>query len=243
MLQLNLCERWRGVFNSVVANSHWTAGRLAAEGVGPLKVVWNGVPVRARRPPLSSPPVIAFAGRLIPEKGAGILLSAFAKVRQRIPGATLLIAGDGPERSRLARDIERTGLGPSVRLFGHIAREQMESLFAAAWVQVVPSRWEEPFGLVAAEAMMRGTAVAASRTGGLAELIQHDETGVLVPPGDATALADALLDLVENRSRAEELGNNGRQFALRHLTEEVFVDRFEELYRSMTQSIAVAGAL
>ena len=60
----------------------------------------------------------------------------------------------------------------------------MEARFESAWVQIVPSIWEEPFGLAAAEAMMRGTAVIASRTGGLAEIVQDDLCGFLVPPGD-----------------------------------------------------------
>ncbi len=80
---------------------------------------------------------------------------------------------------------------------------------------------------------MRGTAVVASATGGLQEIVQDDETGLLVPPGDPAKLADALWSLLIDPQRTELLGRNGREFALRHLTEDAFVDRFEALYRSM----------
>jgi glycosyltransferase involved in cell wall biosynthesis len=160
-------------------------------------------------------------------------LEAFAKVTARLPQARLLIAGDGSERNRLRAKIDQLDLGGSVEMLGHLSRTQLEDHFASAWVQVVPSRWEEPFGIVAAEAMMRGTAVVASNTGGLAELVQHGETGILVPPSDPAALAGALLPLLENQPQADRIGMSGREFAMRYLTEDVFVDRFLCLYESL----------
>lgn len=68
MLQLKLWRRWRGAFDVMVANSRNTAELLEAEGIGPSEVIWNGVPRRAPRPPLSDPPTVVFAGRLVPEK-------------------------------------------------------------------------------------------------------------------------------------------------------------------------------
>src|SRR5947208_2886727 len=143
--------------------------------------------------------------------------------QSRIPEAKLLIAGDGPESSRLIAQIGDLRLDSSVTLLGHLSRAELEARFSNAWVQVVPSRWEEPFGIVAAESLMRGTAVVASDAGGLAEIVLNNETGVLVPPGDPQALGDALLSLLENRERVEWMGGNARQFALQHLTEEAFV--------------------
>jgi glycosyltransferase involved in cell wall biosynthesis len=240
MLQLKLGQRWQGSFNLVVANSHATKRRLEAEGVGPVEVVWNGVPVRAARGHFADRPTIAFAGRLLREKGADVLLEAFAQVVARIPQAALLIAGDGPERTALSSQIGRLGLGDSVTLLGHLSREELERRFSHAWVQAVPSRWEEPFGLVAAEAQMRGTAVIASDTGGLAEFVRPGETGLLVPPQDSEALAVALLSLLESRELAASLGAQGRAFALRHLTEDVFVDRFTGIYETLARRKAVA---
>jgi len=77
--------------------------------------------------------------------------------------------------------------------------------------------------------------VVASDAGGLREIVSNNETGVLVPPGDSQALGDALLSLLENRERAERMGGNARQFALQHLTEEAFVNRFLGLYELLCE--------
>jgi len=242
MLQLKLSQRWQETFDLVVANSHATKRRLEAEGIHRVEVVWNGVPVRAARAQLAPSPTIAFAGRLLWEKGADVLVDAFAKVAARIPEAKLLIAGEGPERDALSRQVDRLGLAASVTMLGHLSREELERRFAYAWVQAVPSRWEEPFGLVAAEALMRGTAVIASNTGGLAEFVRPRETGLLVPPRDSRALAEALLLLVENRRLAESLGESGRAFALRYLTEDAFVDRFVGFYEMLSRTRSISAA-
>ncbi|HTW65676.1 MAG TPA: glycosyltransferase family 4 protein [Bryobacteraceae bacterium] len=242
MLQMKLFKQWRTAFNVVVANSYATKRRLAAEGVPCAEVVWNGVPVRPLRCPLSEPPMVVFAGRLLWEKGADVLLNAFSQVVKRFPSAQLLIAGDGPERPNLVSQLNRLRLQSSVRWLGHISREDLEREFAHAWVQVVSSRWEEPFGLTAAEALMRGTAVVATDTGGLAEFVRHNETGILVPPQDPNALADALCSLLGNRELAHCMGLKGRAFALEHLTEDTFVDRFVGLYELLCQRRGVATA-
>jgi glycosyltransferase involved in cell wall biosynthesis len=242
MLQMNLSRRWQASFNIVVANSYATRQRLEEEGVHPVEVIWNGVPVRALRGPLAEHPTVVFAGRLLWEKGADLLLDAFAQVVTRVPGAKLLIAGDGPERSNIVSRIDRLRLHSNVRLLGHLSRPDLEREFANAWVQVVPSRWEEPFGLVAAEALMRGTAVIASNAGGLAEFVRHDETGILVAPQDPRALAEALQALLLNPELAHGMGLRGRAFAMQHLTEDIFVDRFVNLYEILCQSSPVPAA-
>src|SRR5579871_602969 len=225
MLQMKLWRHWSGAFNLIVANSNATRRRLKEDGIDPVEVVWNGVPTRLiPDAPLADPPTIVFAGRLVHEKGADLLLDAFARARPHLREAQLLIAGSGPQRRRLIDNIERLGLTSSAILLGHLSRSEMERRFAGAWVQVVPSRWEEPFGIVAAEAMMRGTAVVASNSGGLAEIVQDGSTGILVRPNDPDDLANALIALVNNKARAEQMGRNGREFALQHLTDETFVD-------------------
>jgi glycosyltransferase involved in cell wall biosynthesis len=230
MLQIKLWRHWRDAFDLIVANSGATRKRLEAEGIEPVEVVWNGVPVCSPRRLLSPRPTIVFAGRLVPEKGADVLVDAFARLRTRIPEARLLIAGEGPERNCLESQIRRLYLNGTVDLLGYLSRAELEERFNDAWVQVVPSRWEEPFGIAAAEALMRGTALIASGTGGLSEMVRNGETGILVPPGDSGALGEALVSLTEDPARIDRMGKNGREFALRCLTEEAFVDRFENLY-------------
>ena len=231
MLELWLWKRWSNAFNLITTNSHAMRRRLMEEGVDVSDVVWNAVPTRPLRPPLSLPPTVAFAGRQVLEKGADILIRVFARVITRVPEARLVLAGDGPERKRLERLITDLGLSDRVFMTGHILQPEMERLFDAAWVQAVPSRWDEPFGRSAAEAMMRGTAVVASASGGLTEIVGEDgQRGLLFPPGDEEALADAILLLLQNRELAEQMGKTGREFALLHFNQETDLNKILRLY-------------
>ncbi|MGH9672585.1 MAG: glycosyltransferase, partial [Bryobacteraceae bacterium] len=104
-------------------------------------------------------------------------------------------------------------------------------LFDSVWVQVIPSTWEEPFGLVAPEAMMRGTAVIASASGGLPESVVDGETGLLFPPGDAQSLSRALRTVLANKDVAESMGRAGRESALDRFSESRFAENALSLYR------------
>ena len=117
-----------------------------------------------------------------------------------------------------------------VSFLGLLPRDELERRFAAAWVQVVPSRWTESFGLTAAEAMMRGTAVVASRLGGLPEYIFDGQNGRLVPVDDEVALSTILRDLLNHRLSTEAIGDRARAFALAELTDDRCAAQFEALY-------------
>lgn len=236
MLQMQLWHRWRSAFNLVIANSHAVKDCLVQAGIAPVDVVWNGIPIRPPRPPLTSPPTVAFAGRLVEEKGVDVLLRAFAQVVKAIPEARLLVAGEGPDRDRLIALIAQLKLHPHVTFLGHLSRSELEHQFSHAWVQAVPSRWAEPFGIVAPEAMMRGTAVIASLAGGLSEIVCEGQTGFLVPPGEVEPLAQRLIQVLSDRSFAEQLGHQGRAVALSQFSESVFIDRFIDRYQFLLQN-------
>ncbi len=236
MFQRQLWERWRDAFDLVVANSEATRQCLVEHGIEPTVVAWNGVPRRRPRPPLSDPPTVGYVGRLSWEKGADVLIRGFAETVERNPTARLLVVGDGPERGSLEQLVPDLGLEARVQFLGQLPRSEMERALDVAWVQVVPSLMEEPFGLVAAEAMMRGTAVVATKGGGLSEIVENDRTGLLVPPGDSSAIASALNDVLGDRSRTEEMGSAGYARAVDKLSIEASVDRFVELYRGLIRS-------
>ena len=193
-------------------------------------MVWNGVAIVAPRPPLPETPTLLFAGRLVYKKGVDILLRAFARTAKLVPEARLWIAGDGPERAALTNLARDLGLHGSVSLLGHVSRPVLEREARAAWVQVASSRWAESFGNAASEAMMRGTAVIATAIGGMAEYIRDGESGILVPPCDEKALADAMLAVLWDRELAERMGSRGRQIALAELTADACAERFESIY-------------
>ncbi len=233
-VQMRLLRKWRGVFDRVVANSATTRDVLVEGGFPSVAVIPNGVPVVPARPPLTGPPLAAFAGRLVLEKGVDLLLRAFVIVRTRIPDARLLIVGEGPERQRLDHLTISLGLRDHVTFEGQRSPEELESASSAVWVQAVPSVWAEPFGLVAAEAAMRGTAVIASNSGALPDIVHHERTGLLVPPNDVDAIANALIRVLANRGLAESLGAAGRLLALGELSGDLCADRFEALYEELS---------
>lgn len=238
MLQLRLLRRWRGNIDRVAALSARMAGLFEADGWGTVHVLGNGVDERAARPALGPDPVIVYAGRLSREKGVATLLDAYADLAGSIPGLKLRIAGTGPLEAELRA--RAAGLG-GVEFLGHLPRPRMEQEFDSAWVQVVPSLWHEPFGNVATEAMMRGTAVVASDVGGQSDIVRDGETGYLVPPGNAGALAERLQRIVADRDHAERLGRGGRRVALTDYARGAVLDRLEAAYLATMETFQARG--
>ncbi|NOS77606.1 MAG: glycosyltransferase family 4 protein [Nitrospira sp.] len=238
--QMWLWRTWRHVFRRIVANSRAVQECLIADGIEPVEVIHNGVAVESLTRALSSKPVVVFAGRLVPEKGVDVLLRAFAIVARDLPEARLILAGDGPERAPLAALAERLEIAAQVTFLGHLSKGDMERKFAQAWVQAVPSRWAEPFGLVAVEAMMRGTAVVASSTGGLGEIVQDGATGFLVPPNDPHALAEKLKEILSDRAKAEAMGKSGRDLAVARFSLTRQCEQFVSIYQQMASGTPVA---
>ena len=233
MFQRRLQKKWLGAFDAVIANSEATSLKLAADGIQADQVIPNGVPPRIPSPPLSDPMKILFAGRLVPEKGAHVLLRAFARLITEHPIARLVIAGEGPQLETLEHLAAELALGQSVVFPGHLSTEEVDLERAQSWVQVAPSVWDEPFGIVAAEAMMSSTAVIASNSGGLRDIVRPGVTGLLVPPDDAQALATALIELASDREQTQSMGEKGRQIALSEFSDTILVERFLEVYRGL----------
>jgi glycosyltransferase involved in cell wall biosynthesis len=232
MWQRRLWRKWSSSVNLIVAVSDWVRRRLIAEGTPVDLVVWNGVPPRPQAVP-AGPPAVVFAGRLVREKGVDTLLRAFARIVTRVPDAILQIAGDGPERMRIESLIRELGLQRSVSMLGFLPRDEMEKRFHSARVQAVPGTWEEPFGLVTAEAMMRGTPVIATARGAATEKINPGVTGLLVPAGDPEALTAALITSLLDADSARAMGRAAREFALERLTESAMVERFLTIYSDL----------
>lgn len=223
-------DRWFDSVDRVICNSHWVRRRLEDEGIAVSGVVWNGVPTTDARPPLQDPPTIGYAGRLFDKKGVDVLIRAIAQMTDPPAGLRVLIAGDGPQRAALESLSRELGVDDRIEFLGHLTREAMEDAIGRAWVQVAPSTWEEPFGLVGAEAQMRGTAAVVSDAGGLTEIIEDGVTGLTFPTGDAAGLAQALSSLMRDRDRAERMGEAGRVRALANFTEELVIDQFLAIY-------------
>jgi glycosyltransferase involved in cell wall biosynthesis len=233
MLQRAIWRHRRDAFAAIVSCSHDVQRQLEIDGIRTREVIWPGVPESPRRPALDGPPTVTFAGRLTVEQGADVLLRACARARERVPDARLAIAGAGPAESSLRALIGKLGLGESAVLHGQLGGDALQAMLAPGWVHAVPSRWPEPFGLTATEAMMRGTAVVASDIGGLAEIVKHERTGLRVPAGDVDALTASLVRLLTDRTMAERLGAAAGERARTHFSLDGCIARFERLYDSL----------
>jgi starch synthase len=161
-------------------------------------------------------PTVVFVGRITRQKGLPVLLRAAGRLD---PGTQLVIAAGQPDTPELAAEVtmlvERLQAGRSgvIWLSGMLAKREVIQLLSHASVFACPSLYE-PLGIVNLEAMACGTAVVASRVGGIPEVVADRETGLLVPPGDPAALADALNTLVRDTGRAAAMGQLGRKRAI-----------------------------
>ena len=172
-------------------------------------------------------PRLLCVGRLIPIKGHDVLLRAVARARRVVRELTLDIAGSGPLEAELRSQAAELGLDGAVRFLGQVSSVP----YTESAVVVVPSLGEG-FGMVALEAMERGRPVLASDVGGLPEIVADGETGLVVPAGDADALAWAIAELAANLPRSAALGAAGRARALADFRQERCTERHEELYRA-----------
>ncbi len=233
----------------VIAISHAVASfvrnveRTAAAAIVPIHygievpACDDAARTRARRA-LDCPtgvPVIGFAGRLVHQKGVDVLLEGFSRLLPLRADARLVIAGDGPLRARLERLAGALGIAGRVTFAGWQA--DATAVMPAFDVMVVPSRWEG-LGLVALEGLACARPLIASRVDALPELVTHAETGLLVPPGDPSALADALRDLIDNPARAARMGEAGREHVRRHFTVERMARATLDVYRDVLEEAA-----
>ena len=171
--------------------------------------------------------VLAFAGRLGPQKALGVALQAVATV----PGVTLAIAGDGPDRGELERRARELGLADRARFLGSVPREQVLRLFRATDASVLSSAWEN-FPHTVVEALAVGCPVIATAVGGVPEVVRDGENGLLVPPGDPEALAGAIRRFFDDGELRRRLAEAAPASVDGYTEEAVFSVIEEELERA-----------
>ncbi len=231
----------------ILAVSGYVRERLiVSDHVPPAKVMvlYNGVelgrfrPVRdsdaAIRRHLDIPPeheVVTCVGQLIDFKGINHLIDAAHLLRRR-QALTVLIIGDGDRRLALTEQVRRLGLEEKVLILGK--RDDVELLLAASDLFVCPSVWDEALGYVILEAMAAGLPVVASRVGGIPEVVREGETGLLVPPGDAEALAGAIASLLDDPGRRGRMGQAGRRIIEEAFSMEGAVAATARLYAELS---------
>jgi glycosyltransferase involved in cell wall biosynthesis len=227
---------------------------LAADGIDPERIVTvhEGVDLEhvAAAPPVSlhetfwlphGAPVVLNVAALVPHKGQRYLIDAFADVVRVVPDARLVILGQGELHDSLVKRVHHHGLDKHVLLPGF--RTDVLSLMKTADLFVMSSVMEG-LGTSLLDAMACARPIVATQTGGIPEVVVHEETGLLVPPRDCDSLADALITLLKDEARARQYGAAGyervhRRFSVDHMVAET-VAVYEQL-RGERNEIRVAG--
>jgi glycosyltransferase involved in cell wall biosynthesis len=194
----------------VIAPSRALADEARRLGAEDVRTIPSGVDLPGQVGEEADPPEILYAGRLSPEKGVRELVAA-------ADGLPLVVVGDGPLRDEVPGAL------------GFLPHEELEQRYGRAAVVACPSH-REGFGVVCAEAMAHARPVVAGDVGGLRDLVVHEETGLLVPPGDVAALRDALRRLLADEGLRRRFGDAGRARIAEHFTWKRFADETLRAY-------------
>lgn len=191
--------------------------------------IYNGVSpaVEEGARPAESAPVAVAIGRFVDQKNFTALLDAWAGVVRRQPDARLWLIGDGPQRERLIRQAQRLEIAGSVVFWGWVSRERVGELLAQARLFVLSSLFES-LPTASIEAAMAGLPVVSTEVAGIADVIEHERTGLIVPA--SAALTDALVRLLDDPALCAAMGARGRARAQRLFGAERFARETESLY-------------
>ncbi len=238
---------------ATIAVSHGVAQSLLDHRVASpdrLHVVWNGIDLarfsiaRAphRRPELLGVPagcrLVVCLARLTPQKGHATLLRAAALARRQVPNLMLALAGDGPLREALEDQAKQLGIAGAVRFLGHWSR--VPELLACADVLAQPSVFEG-LPLAVLEGMASCLPVIVTDTTGNRETVVHQESGLIVPPDDAEALAAALVRVLDDGALAARLGQEARRRAENEFSAQVMARRTHSVYRRVLAAARAAA--
>ncbi len=210
-----------------VAAAHFIE-RVVGLGEQAVRVIYNGVPdvSVAARPRVTDGPVVGYVGRLAPEKGLDVLLRAI----RTLPDVTVVLVGDGPDRPRLERLGRELGVSDRVCMPGWV--RDPRPWYPGFDVFALPSR-SEALGIAAIEAMLATLPVVASRVGGTPEVVVDGGTGILVPPDDHEALAREIRSLLASPDLCSQMGERGREIALRRFGVAPMLRSYESIYREL----------
>ncbi len=178
---------------------------------------------------------LLFVGRLVEKKGVSYLLEAFAKVLEKIPSAQLTIVGSGTQEHLLKQQAESLNIAPRVNFVGAVSHEQLAKFYQSTEIVVFPSIISadgdrEGFGLVLVEALGCEAAVIATDLPAVHDIIQDQETAIIIPQKAVTLLAEKILLLFANPTLREQLGKKGRNFVLSHYHWKTVTENYHRLF-------------
>jgi glycosyltransferase involved in cell wall biosynthesis len=230
----------------IVAISNWVAERVTAAGLpkDKLSVVYDGVELpaipsgEARRQArirwgiADDAPLLGCAGVLLPDKGQDLLIRALAELRGEFPKAKLLLAGDGPDRSRLEQLAIELGVRDAVVFAGFI--KEIETVYVALDVFLFPSRFDG-MGTSLLAAMSYEVPSVAFSCCAFGEIIEHDRNGLLVESGNVRELEKAVTRILRDPEFARRIGMAGRRRIEENFSEQTMVEEMIHVYKMLVQ--------
>jgi glycosyltransferase involved in cell wall biosynthesis len=178
--------------------------------------------------------VIGFVKHLVPKYGVEYLLRAIPVVRKKYPMIKILLLGEGTLRQALEKLAADLDIADVVHFLGPISHAQVPKYLEQMDIFVMPSVYEsETFGVAAVEAQAMGIPVIATKVGGVPEAVADGVTGILVPPRNSDALAEAIIRLIEDNDLRESMSHEGPRFVARHFDWGKNAGRVEELYDTL----------
>ena len=250
-LRRNAGTRWKyGRADAVIAVSSAVAAILEVDGVDRARIVVvpDGTDVHREIRPLArdalamlgvpvDAPLVVQVAQLVPHKDPLNFVRAIAVATERVPALHAVMVGEGPLRSDVEELLRELRLGNNVHLAGY--RQDADALLAAADVVVLSSR-EEGMGSVLLDALLAGKPIAATRAGGIPDVVEHGVSGLLAPVADATALGRHIATLLEDRVLAAQLTDAARARA-GHFSVERMADRTLAVYERVLARPAADG--
>jgi glycosyltransferase involved in cell wall biosynthesis len=222
---------WKSLVSAYIFISAAQRDLLQGAGLAPDRVfVKHNLIPRRSRPHVERRPTVIYAGRLDEAKGARLLMAGWDRYLggPDQPGLNLVIVGGGPLEDEVAA---WASARPSVQMTGTVSSGQVAGYMAGARAVLLPSTWEETFGLVAVEAMAAGVPPVAAAHGSFPELITPGVDGALFSPGDPDALALAIADVEANPGRYEDYGDQARKTYEERFDPERIMAELLEIYR------------
>ena len=229
--------RWTISFpDRAVAISSTTASEIRTIASVPVDVI----PYTIALPPAAPAAApqgqtrLLFVGRLVERKGVDVLLRAIASLTD-LQALRLVVVGDGPDMATLVALASELGVAGRVEFVGRVSDERLRQEYALASMFVLPAIVDargdtEGLGVVLLEAMNSRIPVIASDAGGIVDIVEHEKTGLLVPPGDVFALAGAIRRLASDGPKAKALGEAGYRRLVERFSWDSIVDRWLAIY-------------
>jgi len=200
-----------------------------------IHVINNGIDPAFGQIKSASPgknPTIGCVARLNPQKGLTYLIEAIPSINEKIKNLKVILAGDGDEGTRLKELARKLGILKQIEFSGYIKSEKAAEVIGRMDIFVLPSLWEG-FPYTILEAMMMGKPIVTTDIFGINEIIDHNKTGILVPPKNSAALAVAVIDLLINKEKARFIGAAAHKKAQKYYTVDRTVSQIDQLYSSL----------